>query len=225
MDQIKRLKVEEATDGFIASIDHARVCALASSFHPEKWLCRIFGEVTKGSYNVCFPIVFLDSENNDVEKWIVRIPLLPRLAFPEEKMRSEIATMKYISEKTSIPIPRVYGYSITNNNSLGLPFLLLGYIEGKTLHSVGMKNLTTEQQEHLYEQLSRIYLELFQQQFDRIGALTLGEDDEHWVFKQNRPLTITDNDQVIGGARCFPAAPSDFYLDNRLCLRNSKGRL
>ncbi|KGQ01391.1 hypothetical protein PAAG_11854 [Paracoccidioides lutzii Pb01] len=29
-----------------------------------------------------------------VEQWMVRIPLLRRLAFPEEKTRGEIATMK-----------------------------------------------------------------------------------------------------------------------------------
>ncbi|WEW57028.1 hypothetical protein PRK78_002487 [Emydomyces testavorans] len=200
MDQIKKDKLNKAAIAFIASIDQARVCALASSFHPKKWTCRIFGDVTKGSYNACFPIVFLDAEGNEAEKWIVRIPLLPRLAFPEEKMRSEIATMKYISEKTKIPIPRIHGYSITNNNALRLPFLLLEYIDGKTLHSMGsMKDMPQEQRVYIYQQLSFLYLELFQQQFDRIGALTLDENDEHWTFGHNRPLTITDNDQVVGG--------------------------
>lgn len=97
MDQITKHRLDEAAKAFIATIDHGRVCKLASSYHPKLWRCRIFGEVEKGSYNACFPVVFLDpEEDHEAEKWVVRIPLLPRLAFPEEKLRSEIATMKWV---------------------------------------------------------------------------------------------------------------------------------
>lgn len=95
MDQITKRNLDQAAEDLIASINQSKICELASSFHPNKSACRIFSEWKKGSYNVCFPVVF----NNDInslegEKWMVRIPLLPRLAFPEEKMRSEIGTMK-----------------------------------------------------------------------------------------------------------------------------------
>ncbi|WEW60876.1 hypothetical protein PRK78_006364 [Emydomyces testavorans] len=138
------------------------------------------------------------NSNSEGEKWIVRIPLMPRLAFPEEKMRGEIATMKYVSEKTKIPVPRIICYSIGYNNILSLPFMLLEYIEGQPL-STQFEFLDDGRKEHVYRQLSCIYLELFQQQFNAIGALTLDEKDEHWVFRANRPLTIAINDQEIGG--------------------------
>ncbi|OAX79482.1 hypothetical protein ACJ72_06196 [Emergomyces africanus] len=98
MDAITSHRLEAETTSFIASIDRAAVCDLASSFHPEKKRCRIFDEEKKGSFNICFPVQFLEDAAGDDfttgEKWMVRIPLLPRLAFPEEKLRSEIATMK-----------------------------------------------------------------------------------------------------------------------------------
>ena len=95
MDQITKYRVDHAAEELIASIDCKRVCELASSFHPSKSPCRILSDWKKGSFNVCFPVIFnQDPETLDGEKWMVRIPLLPRLAFPEEKMRSEIATMK-----------------------------------------------------------------------------------------------------------------------------------
>ncbi|KAI1974377.1 hypothetical protein LOZ53_002829 [Ophidiomyces ophidiicola] len=154
----------------------------------------------QGSYNINFPVVFCDTDGCEMEKWIVRIPLIPRLAFPEEKMRGEIATMKYVSEKTKIPIPQLYGYSISSDNVLGQPFMLLEFIEGQTLHSVlEFLEANEEKRKHVYSQLGLIYLELFQQQFDRIGALTLDETDQNWVFKHNRPLTISINDQEVGG--------------------------
>jgi hypothetical protein len=52
-------------------------------------------EPQRGSYNVCFPVIFAsDQENNEGEKWMVRFPLLPRLPLWEERLQSEITTMK-----------------------------------------------------------------------------------------------------------------------------------
>ncbi|EEP81030.1 predicted protein [Uncinocarpus reesii 1704] len=210
MDQLKKYQLDEAAKAFIAAIDRDRVCSLASSFHRESWPCRIFGDVSKGGYNACFPIVFITPEGNKADRWMVRVPLIPRLAFPEEKMRSEITTMKYISEKIKIPVPRIYGYSMQGNNILGLPFLLLEYIEGKSLLTIRLNQLSIDEQEHLYPQLSERYLELSQQQkSDRIGALTLDQNDDKWVFSHNRPLSIFVNGQVLGGLdACRHMGPS-----------------
>lgn len=97
MDQITKHKVDQAALDFIATIDQSKICELATSYHPSKKPCRIFSGWKKGSFNVCFPVIFdneTDEETEKAEKWMVRVPLPPRLAFLEEKMRSEIATMK-----------------------------------------------------------------------------------------------------------------------------------
>jgi hypothetical protein len=98
MDQIHSRLINDATDAFIASIDCSSICNLASTFHPQGKPCRVFCEPKKGSYNVCFFVVFLSDEGgaDTDEKWVVRLPLMPRLAFPDEKIRSEIATMKCV---------------------------------------------------------------------------------------------------------------------------------
>ncbi|EEQ85990.1 uncharacterized protein BDCG_09259 [Blastomyces dermatitidis ER-3] len=201
MDQITKHRVDQAAEELIASIDPSKVCKLATSFHPAKSPCRIFSDWKKGGFNVCFPVIFnQDAESVEGEKWMVRIPLLPRLAFPEEKMRGEIATMKYIAEKTTIPIPRLHGYSIHgDDNVLGLPFMLMEYTEGKTLAGVVLPDLEKSTREHLYTQLADVYIQLYHQQFDRIGALTLDENDENWIFANNRPLSVDINDQEVGG--------------------------
>ncbi|KAH9221427.1 hypothetical protein DL95DRAFT_403254 [Leptodontidium sp. 2 PMI_412] len=95
MDQIRRRLVNDATDAFIASIDCSKICDLASTFHPQGKPCRVFCEPKKGSYNVCFFIVFISDEGDTDEKWVIRIPLTPRLAFPEEKMRNIFIQLRY----------------------------------------------------------------------------------------------------------------------------------
>ncbi|EEQ91569.2 uncharacterized protein BDCG_06689 [Blastomyces dermatitidis ER-3] len=212
MDQLTHHLLDREVKKFINSIDPALVCKLATFLHPEKKLCRVFSEPKKGSYNICFPILFTNTTTTNptpddeltepaepVERWMVRIPLLPRLAFPEEKMRGEIATMKYIAERTTIPIPHLFGYSINRDNILGLPFLALEHITGKTLHGTDVPRLSDELQSHLFNQLAEIYLQLYQQQFDHIGAFTLDSNDENWIFEHNRPLTIELNDQELSG--------------------------
>lgn len=101
MDQLTRHLLDKEVKEFIDSIEPSLVCKLASSLHPEKKPCQIFSNPKKGSYNICFPVVFTATDRianvesiQSTERWMIRIPLLPRLAFPEEKIRGEIATMK-----------------------------------------------------------------------------------------------------------------------------------
>ncbi|KAI2130544.1 hypothetical protein LOY97_005644 [Ophidiomyces ophidiicola] len=200
---------------FIASIDCSVVCALASSFHPQKKPCRIFDEKKKGAFNVCFPVEFLEDPGNEHtirERWMMRIPLLPRLAFPDEKIRAEIATMKFIAEKTTIHIPCLRGYSISKDNILGLPFMLLNFVDGEMLIKVDLLKLPAPRRRHLYSQLGNIYLQLFQHQFDHIGALTLDANDDNWVFERNRPLSVYMNEQSLAGAEpCRYISPIQVY--------------
>ncbi|QSS63955.1 hypothetical protein I7I51_01016, partial [Histoplasma capsulatum] len=201
MDLITEHRVKKEAESFIASIDQSVICDLASSFHPAKKQCRIFSDVKKGGFNICFPVEFAQDAVDDgkPQRWMVRVPVLPRLAFAEEKIRGEIATMKFIAEKTTIPIPKLHGYSVNSNNQLGLPFLLLEFIEGKSLFTVKFRELPRPQRCELFSKLGDIYIQLFQHKFDRIGALTLDSKDENWVFAHNRPLSVLMNDQALAG--------------------------
>ncbi|EER37404.1 conserved hypothetical protein [Histoplasma capsulatum H143] len=216
MDQLTRHLIEKEVKSFIDAIQPSSVCKLASSLHSEKKPCQIFSDPKKGSYNICFPVVFTDSADDlpdvesteSAERWMIRIPLLPRLAFPEEKMRGEIATMKYIAEKTTIPIPRLVEYSINRDNILGLPFMAVEYITGKTLYETDVPRLPEELKSHLFGQLADVYIQLYRQQFDHVGALTLDSNDENWVFEHNRPLTIELNDQELCGMKSSEIIPA-----------------
>lgn len=105
---------------------------------------------------------------------------------------------KYIAEKTTIPLPRLHGYSVNRNNILNLPFMLVEYVEGKSLQGIRFNNLEKSTRNHLFSELADIYLQFYQQRFDKIGLLTLDENDENWVFASNRPLNVDINDQQAG---------------------------
>ena len=99
-NQIKAEQILAAVDAFEKSIDKEAVCVVASSFHGGN-VYKIFGEKS-GSFNLCYFIEFdapnqVEDPNSSSEKrdrWVVRMPKVPRLGCLDEKHRSEIATIK-----------------------------------------------------------------------------------------------------------------------------------
>lgn len=98
-NQVVRSRVHRERDAFIASIPHERVLQLASSHHRGE-PCAFFQEPARGSYNICYFVRF-----DSGEKWVVRVPLGPCLAFgARHKLESEIATMQYVLCYPSAPV-------------------------------------------------------------------------------------------------------------------------
>ncbi|KAL9599897.1 MAG: hypothetical protein Q9219_003530 [cf. Caloplaca sp. 3 TL-2023] len=48
-------------------------------------------------------------------------------------LTSEVITMKFLHSNTSVPVPRVFGFSSTTANPIKCPFILMEYIEGISL--------------------------------------------------------------------------------------------
>lgn len=109
-DRIVQSRVHRERDQFIAAIHEDDICRLASSHHNGD-PCKFFKPPSRGSYNICYFVQFLShgpdivadtgSGNGKhfrdayVEKWVVRVPLAPCLAFGgRNKLESEIATMQ-----------------------------------------------------------------------------------------------------------------------------------
>ena len=93
-DSIVQSRVHRERDQFIASIHEDDVCRLASSHHNGDH-CTFFQSPRRGSYNICYFVHFLSNSSEDVEKWVVRVPLGPCLAHgSRSKLESEIATMQ-----------------------------------------------------------------------------------------------------------------------------------
>jgi len=91
-------RVHLERDRLIASLtdDDAceAVCRLAASRHNGD-LPHFFQPPTRGSYNMCYFVRFGTGVEGEGDKWVVRVPLDPCLAFGgKSKLESEIATMK-----------------------------------------------------------------------------------------------------------------------------------
>ena len=54
-----------------------------------------------------------------------------------ELIEVAIVGFRYISERTTIPVPRLFGYGFKDDNPTGCSFMITEYIDGASLLSTG----------------------------------------------------------------------------------------
>ena len=55
-------------------------------------------------------------------------------------LRREVDCISLVKERTSVPIPTVYGYIASAKNDIGAPFMLMGCLSGNTVvDSIGVE--------------------------------------------------------------------------------------
>ncbi|KAF7179136.1 hypothetical protein CNMCM7691_008067 [Aspergillus felis] len=160
----------------MARVD-GRICTWAQGFHPKNLSCRLHGGFLNGAYNLGQKLVF-----DDETAWFLRLPRASSVSpeYADEKTAMEVEAIHLIREKTSIPVPEIYAWGFSEENSLGLgPFMLMSFIDGVRLNDVfteGGSRLLKEgipdaDIEYVYRQMARFILQLFKIDFERIGSL------------------------------------------------------
>ncbi|PVH69409.1 hypothetical protein DL98DRAFT_541634 [Cadophora sp. DSE1049] len=107
-----------------------------------------------------------------------------------------------IAKKTTIPIPKIHAYALSDDTRPLSSFLILQYIEGRKLTHTDLRGLSDEQCTRLHTSLAGIYAQLRRLEFPSIGYLTRRSDG----FKVcKRTVSIDLNMQELEGLapRCI----------------------
>ncbi|KAI0372046.1 hypothetical protein BV20DRAFT_940941 [Pilatotrama ljubarskyi] len=98
-----------------------------------------------------------------------------RRFMPRLKTESEVATMRYLREHTTIPVPEVYQYDSNPYNRLGGEYILMSKAPGiplsQVFHSMPHTTLVA-----LMENIAMMVIPLFAHRFPMIGSLYDGPD-------------------------------------------------
>lgn len=107
--------------------------------------------------------------------------------FPEEKVQREVSVMRFIERHTSIRVPHVLRYGMTEGSPAGLgPFIIMESIENDSdlvvaLNTPGLQddewcildlNIPEDRLRSVYSDLADILLQLARKSFNEIGSLT-----------------------------------------------------
>jgi hypothetical protein len=80
--------------------------------------------------------------------------------------------MRFLREKTRIPLPLAHGYDAGFRNDVGCPYILMEAMSGARLWGGGRKDFIPDQHKSkVYRQLAGIIIELYGQKFNAIGML------------------------------------------------------
>ncbi|EFW14640.1 hypothetical protein D8B26_007012 [Coccidioides posadasii str. Silveira] len=181
-----------------------------------------------GSYHALFPIRFQDGL-----RWILKIPACGTpeqfTASAASALQSEALTMKLIQRETSVPIPDVFAFSSTLDNELGVPYILMKFMPGKSLYDCWFDMKVSKEERRLrrkntLEDIAQAMAELSKFSFSTGGALMY---DAEGNLAHPGPLRFIDHqamlerlgqsdDDDIEPTLYFEAGPftdpQDFYL-------------
>lgn len=100
-------------------------------------------------------------------------PLILRASLPVDprhKTLSEVATLQWVVDKISVPVPRVIKYDCSRDNDIGFEWVLMTKLAGSTLKSA-WKQLDLSVKSHVVRQIAAYTASLFQHQLSGIGNI------------------------------------------------------
>ncbi|KAG8674181.1 hypothetical protein FPOAC1_000144 [Fusarium poae] len=154
--------------------------------------CTISERYSSGQFNMVRRVDFTDGVS-----WVARIRMPLADFIPggreslstEETIRIEIASMKLLKTKTSIPVPEVHSYNADPANDFGAPYILMDYIHGTVAQDLRQelkcaRDLygTPDQDRRFRKQMADIQITLSSLTFDRIGSLYCDEETSEFFI-------------------------------------------
>jgi thiamine kinase-like enzyme len=89
---------------------------------------------------------------------------------PRYKTESEVATIEFVRQKTSLPVPRIIAFDSRNENELGFEWILMEMMPGVTLRKRWRK-MSWDAKENIVKCLVKNHARLFEHRFYRIGNI------------------------------------------------------
>lgn len=186
-------KPEQLTSGIVALPHNISVDTIGQSGSGVKAIASIH----EGKHHRIYKLTL-----NSGKELVLRIPYKLDLDFAiENRIKSEVATMDFVSEKLGLRVPKVLAYGATRNNFVQRPFILMEHIEGDLL----MKEWNPLAKGEDAEEKIKKVLDPIMDAQDRLLSVT---------FSRSGSLYFHD-DVSVDNQRIAPYEESDPALSNR----------
>ncbi|KAJ5647029.1 hypothetical protein N7490_003401 [Penicillium lividum] len=123
-----------------------------------------------GGMNYHIEILFQDGVS-----WLARIRRSNATSPPPDLqnyiLRSEVATLQFL-HRINLPVPMVHDFDSDERNSVGLPYILMEKLPGKSVGSSLSLAWTPETKKKILSQLADIYIVLLNHPMDRMGSFS-----------------------------------------------------
>ena len=131
----------------------------------------------RGREHIVFELIF-----GDDTEWVARVPLAHRfIGRGIEELRSEVTTVQFICQNSSLLIPRIHGYDFDRTNTFGAPYVLMDAVPGVISNRI-LPDIPEIAKSHVYRQLVRVMVELSKlPRWEKIGLLQSTDDSKYSI--------------------------------------------
>ncbi|KKZ62869.1 hypothetical protein EMCG_02779 [[Emmonsia] crescens] len=159
-----------------ANFEHLKKCAIdLRRRHQMNIPLNVDCSINLTRFATGFNNLVLELAFSDNVYWVARIPYRTINDNTKTSLLSEIATMNIIRQRTSIPIPRIFGFGMSVDEPFGYPYVLMEYVSGHQLDDVLARSVPQQYHAKVAKQLANVFAELQNLTFSRIGRLWCGE--------------------------------------------------
>ncbi|EGO03333.1 hypothetical protein SERLA73DRAFT_101409 [Serpula lacrymans var. lacrymans S7.3] len=136
----------------------------------------------------------------DTRELVARVA---RRFMPRLKTESEVATLKYLREKTSIPVPFVYHYDANPYNRLGGEYILMSKAPGIPLSRV-YHTMSNDELRRLFSSVASLIIPLFSHRFTHLGSLYQDSSPSTSTLSSGAPTPTATHSTTIKGFSFMP---------------------
>lgn len=141
---------------------------------------------TQGAFNKLYKV------NTENGLFMMRVTLP---VDPCHKTESEVATIKFVNQKTDIPVPKIIASDASNENELGFEWILMEMVPGKPLRAHWRK-LPMSAKRDLVQRIALYQAQLFRNQFTGIGNIFEQELSEIHSTANNKQVSPAEHGEA-----------------------------
>lgn len=139
------------TQSFMDSIDWNALCLYASKLN-DGVKSAIDPKFTMGGRHMVRIINFRGGE-----RWIARLRMTTSMDDDEQYrlVQREVDCIQLVRERTSVPVPAVYGYVASAQNTIGAPFILMECLYGNVGMDLNHDFIPSQHKQRFYAEMAR----------------------------------------------------------------------
>ncbi|KIL90360.1 hypothetical protein FAVG1_06091 [Fusarium avenaceum] len=137
--------------------------------------CTSVERLTRGSWHEIFALGFEETDATPYQSLIRAkyscIARFARVKGNDAKEKSEVATIRYLKQHTSIPVPEIYLQDLDPENNVGAAFVLMERLPGRHLYKT-WDDMSLDKKKVAVSEIASIIVQFASLRFDKIGCLT-----------------------------------------------------
>ena len=170
------------------TIDLDKLTKLAQAVKADG-TCEVLRGMTQiGGSNI---IMFLAFDDEAGTRWVARFPTIGSTGLTADRnmlaklIESMVATMAFVSDHTSLPVPKIHHWSSSSDNDLGRPYVIMDAAKGNSLYELQNAGFDlvefVDKLSSFVDEWAQYIAELAGLQFEQIGSLAPQSDRDEVV--------------------------------------------